>query len=145
VALEVHATGACPSATDVERKLGPLLGAEAATTASDVATIKNAAEGTVLVSLDDRDGRPIGSRQLPRSTPRTLKPWHRDAVRSEQHHLFALQERFFHRTIRLWKRRRCQCHQPIRVRLSRTLNVHAAFVARSEAPVVPKGMSRPFA
>jgi hypothetical protein len=65
LALEVHATGACPVAADVERQLGPLLadGADA----HDVATIKPGADGSVSLALADANGQPIGARTLPRA------------------------------------------------------------------------------
>jgi hypothetical protein len=66
VAIEVHTTGACPGAAEVERKLAPLLEAGTAARTLDVATIKRGADGTLLVSLDDTAGRSIGDRSFPR-------------------------------------------------------------------------------
>jgi hypothetical protein len=65
VALEVHASGDCPAASDVERHLGPLLGDGAAV--SDVATLTAGADGAVSVSLADAGGQAIGDRNLPRA------------------------------------------------------------------------------
>jgi hypothetical protein len=67
LAIEIHASGNCPAGADVEQRIGPLLGAETAARTSDVATIKQSADGTLLVSLDDSDGRPIGERRFPRA------------------------------------------------------------------------------
>ncbi|HXI58111.1 MAG TPA: hypothetical protein VNO55_18725 [Polyangia bacterium] len=64
-AMEIHAAGGCPSAAEIERRLGPLLGAGTTAGAADVATIKRDADGTLLVSLDDDAGRPIGDRRFP--------------------------------------------------------------------------------
>jgi hypothetical protein len=66
LAIEIHATGDCPAAADVERKLGPLLGEAAAEDTSDVATIKCGPDGSVSVSLADSGGRALGDRRLPR-------------------------------------------------------------------------------
>jgi len=63
IALNLHGIGDCPSARDVERELGPLLGEEVA--AHDVATIATAADGAVSLSLADPAGQPIGERMLP--------------------------------------------------------------------------------
>jgi hypothetical protein len=65
LALEIHATGGCPAAADVERQLAPLLGAEAAQ--RDVATIEAGADGSVSLTLADASGQPIGARALPRA------------------------------------------------------------------------------
>ena len=65
LALNVHTSGDCPTARDVERELGPLLGEEAA--ARDVATIAAAANGGLSLSLTDAAGQPIGERTLPRA------------------------------------------------------------------------------
>jgi hypothetical protein len=65
LALEIHATGACPDAADVERQVGPLLGDGAA--ARDVATINPGADGSVSLELADANGQPIGARTLPRA------------------------------------------------------------------------------
>jgi hypothetical protein len=66
VAMEIHASGSCPAAADVERQLGPLLGSGAAAPLSDVATLKHGADGALLVSLDDAAGRSIGDRRFSR-------------------------------------------------------------------------------
>ena len=65
LALEIHTTGACPAAADVERQLGPLLGEGAAR--RDVATIEAGADGAVSLTLADASGQPIGARALPRA------------------------------------------------------------------------------
>src|SRR4051794_21954850 len=65
VALEVHASGDCPGAADVERHLGPLLGDGA--DVADVATLAAGADGSVSVSLADAGGQAIGDRKLPRA------------------------------------------------------------------------------
>ncbi|HET6280885.1 MAG TPA: hypothetical protein VFH73_07965 [Polyangia bacterium] len=67
LAIEIHASGNCPGGADVEQRIGPLLGAETAARTSDVATIKENADGSLLVSLDDSDRRPIGERRFPRA------------------------------------------------------------------------------
>jgi hypothetical protein len=67
LAIEIHGAGECPAAGDVERRLGPLLGAPTAADPSDVATIKHAADGTLSVSLADSAGRPLGDRRFPRA------------------------------------------------------------------------------
>jgi len=67
LAMEIHASGACPSSAQVQRQLGPLLGDAAAAGASDVATIKHERDGSVSVSLADAEGRAIGDRRLPRA------------------------------------------------------------------------------
>jgi hypothetical protein len=66
LAIEIHVSGNCPAAADVEQRMAPLLGAGTAARTSDVATIKHAPDGGLSVSLDDRDGRPIGDRRFPR-------------------------------------------------------------------------------
>jgi hypothetical protein len=65
LALEIHATGDCPAAADVQRQLGPLLGEGAAR--RDVATIEAGADGSVSLTLADENGQPIGARALPRA------------------------------------------------------------------------------
>jgi hypothetical protein len=65
LALEIHATGDCPVAADVERQVGPLLSDGAA--ARDVATINPGADGSVSLALADANGQPIGARTLPRA------------------------------------------------------------------------------
>jgi hypothetical protein len=65
LALEVHATGDCPVAADVQRQLEPLLAAGAA--ARDVATINPGADGSVSLALIDANGQSIGARTLPRA------------------------------------------------------------------------------
>jgi hypothetical protein len=67
LAIEIHGSGDCPGATDVQRQLGPLLGAQTAAGPSDVATIKHGTDGTVSVSLADVGGRPLGDRRFPRA------------------------------------------------------------------------------
>jgi hypothetical protein len=67
VAMALHASGACPTAADVDRQLVPLLGTGAATPLSDVATITHGDDGSLLVSLDDADGHSIGTRRFPRA------------------------------------------------------------------------------
>ncbi|HEY4187523.1 MAG TPA: hypothetical protein VGP07_20770 [Polyangia bacterium] len=67
LALEIHASGDCPAAADVQRQLGPLLGAEPAASLSDVATIRHDPDGSLFVFLEDREGRPIGDRRFPRA------------------------------------------------------------------------------
>jgi hypothetical protein len=67
LAIEIHASGDCPVAADVERQLAPLLGDAGAAGTSDVATIKRRPDGSVSVSLADTEGRGIGDRQLPRA------------------------------------------------------------------------------
>jgi hypothetical protein len=66
LAIEIHVSGNCPAAAEVEQRMAPLLGAGTAARTSDVATIKHAPDGGLSVSLDDRDGRPIGDRRFPR-------------------------------------------------------------------------------
>lgn len=66
LAIQIHATGNCPSAADIAQRISPLLGDGAAASALDVATITHSADGTLLVSLDDSGGRPIGERRFPR-------------------------------------------------------------------------------
>jgi hypothetical protein len=65
IALQVQAADTCPSARDVERELGPLLGEAAA--AADVATIAAAGNGGLRLSLADATGQSIGERTLPRA------------------------------------------------------------------------------
>jgi hypothetical protein len=65
LALEIHATGDCPGAADVERQIGPLLGDGAA--ARDVAMISLGADGSVSLALADANGQAIGARTLPRA------------------------------------------------------------------------------
>jgi hypothetical protein len=67
LAIEIHGAGECPAAVDVERRLGPLLGAPTAADTADVATIKHAADGTLSVALADNAGRPLGDRRFPRA------------------------------------------------------------------------------
>ncbi|HVY40810.1 MAG TPA: hypothetical protein VHM31_22880 [Polyangia bacterium] len=67
LAMEIHASGDCPAAADVERQLAPLLGEATGTGTSDVATIKRRPDGSVAVSLADPEGRSVGDRQLPRA------------------------------------------------------------------------------
>jgi hypothetical protein len=65
LAIEVHSPGDCPLAADVERRLAPLL--DAAAGLRDVAIIRHPADGTLLVSLADAAGQPIGERRFPRA------------------------------------------------------------------------------
>ena len=62
LAIEIHAPGNCPGATDIQQRMGPLLETGKAASVVDVATIKRAADGSLLVSLVDPDGRAIGDR-----------------------------------------------------------------------------------
>jgi hypothetical protein len=62
-ALEIHAAGGCPGASEIERQLAPLLGTEART--SDVATVTHDAGGAFVVSLADARGGAIEERRLP--------------------------------------------------------------------------------
>jgi hypothetical protein len=66
VAIEIHASGDCPAAADVERRLAPLLEGGAARI-PDVATIRHGADGSLRVALDDSAGRSIGDRRFPRA------------------------------------------------------------------------------
>jgi hypothetical protein len=65
VALQIQAVGDCPGAIEIERELGRLLGDEAV--AHDVATIAQAGDGSVSLTLTDTSGQPIGARTLPRA------------------------------------------------------------------------------
>src|SRR4051812_25393231 len=65
--IEIHGSGDCPGAAAVERRLGPLLGAEAAAGTSDVATLRRGADGGLAVSLADGAGNPLGDRRFPRA------------------------------------------------------------------------------
>jgi hypothetical protein len=65
LALEIHTSGDCPVAADVERQLGPLLDERAAR--RDIAIIKSDADGSVTLTLADANGEPIGGRALPRA------------------------------------------------------------------------------
>jgi hypothetical protein len=65
LAIEIHATGTCPDAADVERKLAPLLAAGTAARLPDVATLSRGADGTLRLTLDDPAGRAIGERRFP--------------------------------------------------------------------------------
>ena len=62
-ALEIHATGGCPGASEIERQIAPLLGSEART--SDVATVTRGADGAFVVALADAHGGAIEQRRLP--------------------------------------------------------------------------------
>ena len=113
-AIEIHAAGDCPGAADVERKLAPLLEAGTAASASDVATIKHGADGTLLVSLDDAAGRLIGDRRFPRA-----------GTCSDQAETVAV-------TLAIWE---SQIHPEIVLRLDR-LSAAAAPAAAAPAAVV---------
>jgi len=65
-ALKVQAAASCPTASEVQRELQPLLGAEEVT-AGDRATIALAADASVALSLVDPTGQSIGARTLPRA------------------------------------------------------------------------------
>jgi hypothetical protein len=67
LAIEIHASGDCPGAAQVQRQLEPLLGEAAAAGTADVATIKGERDGSLSVSLADAGGRAIGDRRLPRA------------------------------------------------------------------------------
>jgi hypothetical protein len=67
LAIEIRASGDCPGGADVQRKLAPLLEAGTAAGASDIATIKRGADGSLLVALDDAAGRSIQQRRFPRA------------------------------------------------------------------------------
>lgn len=68
-AIEIQATGDCPGAAEVRRRLEPLLDAGSAEGASDVATIKQHADGTLVLSLADAAGRSVGERRFDRGGP----------------------------------------------------------------------------
>jgi hypothetical protein len=65
-ALKVQAAASCPSASEVERELQPLLGGQELA-AGDLATIALAADASVALSLVDPTGQSIGARTLPRA------------------------------------------------------------------------------
>lgn len=65
--LEIRAAGECPGRAAIQRRLTPLLAPGAAALITDVATVEHGADGTLLLSLEDAGGRPIGSRRFPRS------------------------------------------------------------------------------
>lgn len=67
VAMEVHAAGDCPSATEVQRQLAPLLGDAAGVPESDIATVARQDDGQISLTLVDGAGRPIGERLFPRA------------------------------------------------------------------------------
>jgi len=66
LALKVQAAASCPTASDVQRELQPLLGGQEVA-ARDVATVALAADGSVALSLIDPTGQAIGARTLPRA------------------------------------------------------------------------------
>jgi hypothetical protein len=66
VAIEIRAAGDCPAAAAVSRRLAPLMEAGAEAGSSDVATIAQGADGSLVVSLQDAAGRSVGDRRFPR-------------------------------------------------------------------------------
>jgi hypothetical protein len=67
LALQIQGAGVCPTAGEVEAQLGPLLPPDFAALSTDQAILVENADGTLSVSLLRPDGRPVGSRRLPRA------------------------------------------------------------------------------
>src|SRR4029077_12986274 len=65
LAMEIRAAGNCPTGTDIERRLTPLLAPGYHEHTSDVATIQEGNDGALTVLLDDEDGGSIAHRRLP--------------------------------------------------------------------------------
>lgn len=67
LALQIQGTGDCPTAGEVEGRLGPLLPAGFASLSADQAVMVENGDGTLSLSLVRPDGRTVGSRRLPRA------------------------------------------------------------------------------
>src|SRR4051794_1328834 len=65
LALQVQATGRCPTAHDVERRLAPLLPPGLESSRRDVAQIDEDADGGLTLTLAQFDRGTITRRQLP--------------------------------------------------------------------------------
>jgi hypothetical protein len=122
-AMEIHAAGACPTGAEVERALGPLLGAGPEAHTSDVATIRHGADGALLVALADAGGATIEERRLPPA-----------GACHEQAETAAV-------TLAIWE---AQLHPEISLRLDR-LSAGAPPPTISAAPVTSPVPARTFA
>ena len=115
LATQIQATGQCPGASDVERRLLPLLPGEVASAAADLATItEESSGGGVVLALARPDGSFIAQRRLPRA-----------ATCAEQAETVAV-------AIAVWE---AEIHPEIALRLDR-LGTEPPSVAVSSADVV---------
>jgi hypothetical protein len=121
MAIEIRAAGDCPGAADVERRLAPLLGEGTTAGATDVATIKRAADGTLALSLADAAGRALGERRFPRA-----------GTCSDQADTVAV-------TLAIWE---AQLHPEISLRLDR-LSPEAAPAPPRAVPTVARAAAPP--
>jgi hypothetical protein len=67
LALQIQGTGDCPTAGEVEARLGPLLPPDFAALSADQAVMVENPDGTLSLSLVRPDGRTVDSRRLPRA------------------------------------------------------------------------------
>jgi hypothetical protein len=114
LALGIQAPGTCPSTADVALRLAPLLPPESESSASDSASLDEAADGSLTVSLARSDGEVIASRRLPRAP-----------TCAEQAETVAV-------TLAVWETR---LHSPVSLRLDRLPPVPSSTTVASVVAV----------